>query len=428
MSRGLRARVHLVLPAGLDPLLGGPRGRRAAERIPARALTPVLVAALVPLAVAVLRQAHCLDSGWQGRGPLWRVCSSDLLASFAGDGLGRGLTAYLAGDLPLRQSVGSGALMAFLGGLVPPGSPLAGSRAFLILWTLLAAGCLLAGVWLVATMRGEPHRNAALAALSPVVALAVLTGPDVVGVTLASAGLWAWSRRRGMLAGLAFGLAALTSSYPLLLAFAVTVAALAADGSVARPALLRLWAALAGTLAATLIPFALARPETAVAAYRAWWSAPPGVGSPWLMPSMAGVAIPVAAGTLLAVLGWALALGLGASLARIAPGAATPAQVALVVVAVVLVTGKAVPVSASLWLVPLVALAGVRWRDALLWAAAEGAHLVAASYYLAGLEVPDKGLPAPIYTIFLVLRLVAIGNLAWQVWPRGGRGLGRMPS
>ena len=47
------------------------------------------------------------------------------------------------------------------------------------------------------------------------------------------------------------------------------------------------------------------------------------------------------------------------------------AGVALLVVAVVVITSKNLPVQSSLWLVPLVALAGVPWRDHLVWAAAE---------------------------------------------------------
>ena len=51
----------------------------------------------------------------------------------------------------------------------------------------------------------------------------------------------------------------------------------------------------------------------------------------------------------------------------------TVAEVALVMLAIVLVTGTALPPQASLWLLPLVALVGLRWRDHLIWAGVEAA-------------------------------------------------------
>ena len=93
------------------------------------------------------------------------------------------------------------------------------------------------------------------------------------------------------------------------------------------------------------------------------------------------------------------------------------AGLALVAVAIVLVTGTAAPPGASLWLVPLAALAGVRWRDHLVWAACEGAYFVAHWLFVNGLVEHTKGLPAGWYAVFLLVRLAGIAWLARAAVP-----------
>jgi uncharacterized membrane protein len=90
--------------------------------------------------------------------------------------------------------------------------------------------------------------------------------------------------------------------------------------------------------------------------------------------------------------------------------------VALLAVAVVLVSGKSFPVQSSLWLVPLVALAGLRWRDHLIWALAEAVHFMAVWLYLGGLQNPEKSLPPGWYAVALVLRVGAVGYLGVRAW------------
>ncbi len=94
----------------------------------------------------------------------------------------------------------------------------------------------------------------------------------------------------------------------------------------------------------------------------------------------------------IAVTGWVIAVLLGAFFALACARRPGVAEVALVMVTVVLVTGKSMPVQASLWLVPLVALCGLWWRDHLVWAGAEALHFGAVWLYLAGVSVPDRAL------------------------------------
>ena len=110
----------------------------------------------------------------------------------------------------------------------------------------------------------------------------------------------------------------------------------------------------------------------------------------------------------LAVLGWGLAAALLVLMTRRRPRPVVGAT-ALVGLAVVLMTAAAFPPAAALWLVPFVALTGIRWRDHLLWAAAEAVHAVALFGHLLERTDPGKGLPC---------RLVLPGPAAA---PGGGR-------
>jgi hypothetical protein len=83
---------------------------------------------------------------------------------------------------------------------------------------------------------------------------------------------------------------------------------------------------------------------------------------------------------------------------------------------IVLVTGKSVPVQAGLWLLPLIALVGLQWRDHLIWAGFEAAYFVAVWLYIGGLSKPERGLPARGYSALLLLRLAALLFVLIQVW------------
>ena len=66
---------------------------------------------------------------------------------------------------------------------------------------------------------------------------------------------------------------------------------------------------------------------------------------------------------------------------------------------------KSLPVQSSLLLLPLIALAGLRWRDHLIWATTELAYFVGVWLYIAGASAPNRGLPAGFYLVLLLARL-----------------------
>jgi len=408
-----------LLPPGLLGVLGGP-GRRL--RVPARAgrvLVPLVLLASLPVILAVTRQGYCLQHGWDGTEPLWRQCYSDLATSTETGGVTGGLTAYLSstGGVHVDQPVITGAVMSLLGGLAP-GSGAGQQRWYVALWAMLAMALLAAMVWFVATTR-RVRADPAQVALAPVVALTVLLSPDIVGVALTTAGVWAWSRRRPTLTGVLLGLAVMARSYPLVVLVAV-VALAVREGRAAE--LRRLGRALAATVGAVLVLWLVTDPGAIGRPYAAWWGAGAGLGSVWYLFTIVGLPISGTALSVIAVLGWLAAsalvvLALGSS-RRPALG-----PLLLVGVGVVLLTGKSFPVQSSLWLVPLVAVAGISWRDHLWWGGAEVLHGIAVWLYVAGLAVPDRSLPGGWYGVFVLLRLLGVGYLVWRAWEASTAGL-----
>ncbi|MBM6403539.1 hypothetical protein JQN72_04685 [Phycicoccus sp. CSK15P-2] len=402
---------RVVLPGGLTTALGGPRGAfgRPGPRGVAR-LAPVVLLLGLPLLVASLRQSACAAQGYEGQVPVWRMCASPMLASVTDDGAGRGVLAYLSGDAPLDVPVVPGTVTTLLATLAP-GAGLEQQRWVLVLWTLTVALLLAGLVVAVGTVRRHRAADPVALALSPVLALTVLLSAELVPVALATVAVRAWSRRRPGLAGALAGVAVLGArpAVLVLLALALTPP----DGL--RHARRRLLGSAAATVVIVLGPLAALDPDLVVYPLREWWAAGAGPGSPWFVPTLAEHPLGPSRAAVLSLLGLLLATGLVLLLAARGRRPAT-ADLALVGLLVALATGVAYPVQTAVWLVPFVALAGVRWREHLLWAGAEVVHAVALHAWLAAESDPAHGLPAGWYATALVLRLLALGRLGWVVW------------
>jgi uncharacterized membrane protein len=176
-----------------------------------------------------------------------------------------------------------------------------------------------------------------------------------------------------------------------------------------------------------LTPWAVANVDGLRPAYRSWRDSSAGYGSLWLLPqtlfaeprprwvrALGLHALTFSPGvvTTLAVTGLLAALAAGLVLTLAAPRRPRVAQVAFVVLALVVMTGKSWPVQASLWLLPLAALARPRWREHLVWAGAEATYFVAVWLFIAAASTPDRGLPGPWYGTLLLVRAAA---LTWVV-------------
>jgi uncharacterized membrane protein len=398
-------------------VVSGPTGRYAA---PARSVRKVAAgyAALsaIPLGFAALLQSHCVQAGWETPDQFWHMCYSDLPNTYRDAALSDGLGAFLGGGATAPapgQPALSALVMTGLASMVPDGTVLERMRGYVLLWAVLIAVLVaLTSALTVVTTRFAPQRAAAVA-LSPIVALVALISPDPLGVALVSLALFAWSRGATYATGVFLGLAVAARTYPLLLVVALFLLCV-------RAGRLRLFARIALTAVLTgagvVGGLYVVNPDAATAAYAAWASSGAGFGSPWVLPMLAGSALSATAVTALAVLGWLAAVVVGALLALGAPARPSAWEVGAVMVGIVLLTGSSFPVQSSLWLVPLAALAGLPWRDMLLWAFAEGMHFVAVWLHIASQTVGDRGLPGAWYAIFLILRLAAVAWVVRQIW------------
>lgn len=378
----------------------------------AAGLAPVALLASVPVLASLWKQGPCLEQGWGGTEPFWRFCYSDLAVGVQTSDAERGLTAYLAGDVPLDQPPLTGSVVSLIAGLAPGEGPLATQRWVLGVWAALAVAALVLMAWWVRTMpdhRGDPLQ----VAVAPVAALTILLSPDLLGVVLATGGLWAWSRRHPALAGALLGAGVMARTYPAVL---LVVVAVHAWRTGRERELLRFGGSALGVAAVIALPFLALSPGTLTRSWSMWLDTPAGLGSIWYLPTLAGSPWPSSVLTIVAVLGMAVAVVLAALLVLGAPTTPRLGAVALLAVAVVLVSGTSFPVQTSLWLVPLVALAGLRWRDHLVWALAEAVHFLAVWLYLGGLQNADRSLPAGWYAVALLLRVGAVGFLAVRAW------------
>ena len=414
-----------VAPTRVDPvaaaaseIIGGPLGRyAAAARHTARSLWQPAAAVLVGLtsvtvAFGVLQKGHCLSKGWNTPDQFWHACYSDLPLVYQTNGLGHAMP-YLPGAQHLDQPLITGVVMWLVGLLVPDGSAMVQQQWYFALSAVLVT--VLAMVLVAVTVASVPRApwRAAHIALSPVLVLAGLVSVDLLGVLLTSVALWAWGRGRVPLAGVVLGLAISARSYPLVVLVAIGLLAVRC-GKV--PAWRRLAATALATWFAVSLPWLVMNTDGLLSVYRTWWRAGASYGSVWVVPSLLGHGLSPGAVTWIPVLGWLLALVVGALFALSLDRRPTVAEISLVMLVIVLVTGKAVPVQAGLWLLPLIALVGMQWRDHLIWAGFEATYFVAVWLYIAGLSKPDRGLPPRWYSALLMLRLVAMLFVLVQVW------------
>ncbi|WP_137119594.1 hypothetical protein [Segeticoccus rhizosphaerae] len=404
--------------AAATELVGGPLGsfaRVSRTWQPAAAVLAALSSVFISLGVA--EKAHCLLYGWKDPDQYWHMCYSDLPLSLPG--VGSHATPYLSSGASPGEPVVTGFATWFIGLLVPSGRTGSVHQQWFFALAAVAVTILLILLVVVtaATVPETPWR-AAHVALSPVLVTAGLVSLDLLGVLLASLGLLAWSRRSPALAGVALALAALARTYPLVIILAIGIVAWR-DGHVQRFARLALAAVV--TLLVVLVPLVVASPgsgrtDPVFSAYVSWWDGAVSYGSPWLIPTLFGRELPVTVVTMLAVLGWIAAVAVGATFAMGPGRRPTVAQVSFVMVAIVLVTGKSVTLQSVLWLLPLIALCGLRWRDHLIWASVEVTAFLATWLYAAQAFDANRALPGRDYAIFLVARIVAVAWLGYQVW------------
>jgi uncharacterized membrane protein len=427
-----------VAPSREDPLVrrfsavvGGPAGDRirAGRHGWWTAARVLVVLAMVVLSFGVVEKQHCRAQGWTSPDQFFHACYSDLPLLYETSGMAQGVNPFgSSSGGSLGQPVLTGLLTWAVGSVTPHGTAIQRDRGYFDIGTGVIALLVIALVLLTVSSTGRRRPwDASLVALSPLLALSALVSFDLLGIALAAAALLAWGRSRPVLAGVLLGLATTARSYPVLLLVVLALLAL-------RTGQWRAWfrtaAAALVTVVVVLAPFWSVNSEAARAAYRSWWHSSAGYGSLWLVP----LALPsdpkprwvsrlgldptqFSAGTVttLTLLGIVLAVTVGFLMTLGTEQRPRVAQVAFVVLAIVVLTGKSWPVQASLWLLPLAALARPRWRDHLIWVSCEAAYFVGVWLYVAGQTQPSRGLPGSWYSVLVAVRAAGLLYLVCMV-------------
>jgi uncharacterized membrane protein len=405
-----------VAAAGSE-LIGGPVGRRAAPGAGGW-WTPVRVVALLGLSMFVLgmvQKAPCFNGAWFS-GPTSQyvhACYSDIPHLFVGRGFADGLVPYfdriperVSGGMPyLEYPVLSGVFMEVASWLTPGGGDLQHREQ---LYWMVNAGMLMICAAVLFVCAARTHRNrpwdGLFVALAPALALTATVNWDLLAVALTAAAMLMWSRSRPFAAGVLIGLATAAKFYPVLLLGPLLVLCW-------RAGRLRPYGkALAGAAVSWLcvnLPVMLLAPQGWSKFYSFNQERPVDVGSIWLIISQR-TGDPIPDVNLYATALMTLGCTAITALALYAPRRPRLAQLAMLVLALFILTNKVYSPQYVLWLIPLAALARPRWRDFLIWQACEVIYFLGIWLYFAytGSEDKHQGLPPDGYQLVIAIHLL----------------------
>jgi uncharacterized membrane protein len=426
------------LPSRVDPtawraarILGGAWGRHAATPrgtwwSPIRWL---LVMTMVTLILGFAQKSPCATGDWAGHKQYTHACYSDVVPLWSDERLDVGAVPYR--DTAVEYPVLTGAFMWLTADLTRGVHAIVSSWSELVIFgvltALLLSLCALMVTAATAQTAGRRPYDAAIFALSPLLVFHAFSNWDLLAMAFTACAMWAWARRRPVLAGALIGLGTAAKLYPIFLLVAIGILAIRT-----RKFSEALWATAAAGFAwgAVNIPIA-------VAYHRGWWEfykfsieRPTERSTFWAMfktltsgslksndaPYWVPPGIAVAL-VLVAALAGVIALGLAA------PVRPRLAQLAFLAVLAFLLTTKVWSPQYSLWLVPLIALARPRWRLTLIWQFVEIMVWIATLTILLGYDVPDHGISYGWLMILLLVRdglLIGLAALVvremWRPW------------
>lgn len=418
----------VVAPSGDDPVVrlgseavGGPLGRHA--RTGASWWTPLrvlLALTFLTSGVGLAQKDFCRDTGWVAPSNYVHACYSDIPPLYFGRGLADGEVPYIGqeADRRVEYPVLTGAVMWLTAQPVAvfadPADPGERTLRYFDINALALAVCAAIAVAATARTAGRRPWDAALFALAPVLALSGTINWDLYAVALLALGMLAWARERPVAAGVLIGLAAATKFYPFFVLGPLLVLCWRAGRLREFGAALL---AAAGAWAAVNVPVMLVDFDGWARFYRLSEERGEGFGSIWFVLSQQGY--PVPGGALNLVSGGLFALAcLGVAVLGLTAERRPrlPALVFLVVAAFVL-TNKVYSPQYALWLLPLAALARPRWRDFLIWQAAEVVHFVGTWMLIAGYPPgdPDRALGVDGYGTTVLAHVAGTLWLCWVV-------------
>jgi len=401
-------------PAGLAAALGS---------------TSVLVAASVlGMVLAFAEKSPCRSGAWDHYASQFqRACYTDIYPLYYNEGLSAGTAPYAAhpGSHPVEYPVLIGGAMQAAAWLVHGISdPMIRGREFFDVTVVFLAICAVAGVIATARAAGPGRRAQALmVALSPALILSAFVNWDLIALALMALGLAAWAARRGIWAGVLFGLAVATKFYPLVVFGPLLLLCL-------RAGRLR---EFGKTLAAAALAWLAVDLPVMIAAPSGWayffsFSKNRGAdwGSIWYMFEHFNVPVlgnpQLSAVNKLSAVFFAVACAAIAVLALAAPRRPRLPQLCFLALAAFLMTNKVWSPQYVVWLVPLAVLARPRLWPYLLWQLAEVAYFFGIWGYLIfvyaaeGYQVTGyQGISSGWYFATLLARFLTVGLLAAYV-------------
>jgi uncharacterized membrane protein len=209
-----------VFVGGLSQAVGGPVGEHA---VPARwkgrfwsASRVILALLLLTLVFSFVQKSPCRSGAWADNLQYTKFCYTDVLALYGAEGLADGQVPYV--DHDVEYPVLTGAFMGLIGlpvhayGVKHPGFNQ--YQAFYDITALALFACAIATVLMLLSIRKRRPWDVAMFALSPVLLVTATVNWDLLAIVLAVAGIWAWSKRHPVVAGLFIGLGAAAKLWP----------------------------------------------------------------------------------------------------------------------------------------------------------------------------------------------------------------------
>jgi uncharacterized membrane protein len=419
---------------GLSEAIGGPLGEHAvrSDSRPGKFWTAsriVLALTCLTLALSWVQKSPCQDGNWQKNVQYTRFCYTDVLALYYAEGLSDGKVPYR--DHAVEYPVVTGYFMGLLGlpvhavGVKNPkinqGQWFYNANAF-----VLSALAVATAAVILALRRRRPW-DAAIFALSPILLVTATVNWDFLAIGLAAFGLYAWAKRRPVLAGALLGLGGAAKLWPLFILGPLLVLAV-------RSRRLREWSfaffgAVVFWVVANAPVFFLYRASwnrffdlntTRPIDWGTFWyigryldtkwnSGAPGDQGPfqWLSDH-----IPTLNTLSYALFGLScVAIGV---LSLLAPKRPRLSQVAFLVVAAFLIFSKVWSQQYVLWLLPLIVLARPRWGAIVAWSVAEVGYFTA--FYAELLGGNGKPvIPEGTFVLASALRLITVAILCGLV-------------
>jgi uncharacterized membrane protein len=385
---------------GLSEAIGGPLGEHAAakDRSPGfqakfwTAARIVLALTCLTLVLHYVQKSPCRDGAWSNNLQYTRFCYTDVLALYYAEGLNEGKVPYR--DHPVEYPVLTGYFMGALGlpvhdiGQKYP--DLNQGQAFYDVNALVLGALAVATAATILGMRRRRPWDAAIFALSPGLFVTATVNWDLLAIALAAAGLYAWAKRRPVLAGVLIGLGTAAKLWPIFMVGPLLILCLRSNrlraGFVTAGTAAITWAAVNAPVYllyreswGRFSELSTTRPiDWGTFWYILRWlderrlADSPGEQGPfqWLSDHVPELNLATYA---LFGLG---CLGIGVVI-LLAPRRPRVAQVAFLVVAIFLLTSKVWSQQFNLWLLPLLVLARPRWGAFLAWQFAEFAYFTA---------------------------------------------------